>query len=121
MTNPKGGRHERSRLDWLRDQGVNVVRVHDGGTRDEGDLRVYGAMAERGCHEVLSATYAVQCKAYRNLADGINAAMRDLPEQTANAGADFGVALIRRHGKPNPEDDLVVMRLADFVRTGLWL
>ena len=116
MTNPKGGRHERSRLDWLRDQGVNVVRVHDGGTRDEGDLRVTGWKLDG-----VPATHAVQCKAYRNLADGINAAMRDLPEQTANAGADFGVALIRRHGKPNPEDDLVVMRLADFVRTGLWL
>ena len=120
MTNPKGGRHERSRLDWLRDQGVNVVRVHDGGTRDEGDLRVFGTRQD--CvGAVWNAVYAVQCKAYRNLADGINAAMRDLPEQTANAGADFGVALIRRHGKPNPEDDLVVMRLADFVRTGLWL
>jgi hypothetical protein len=31
------------------------------------------------------------------------------------------VALIRRHGKPDPADDLVVMRLEDFVRTGLWL
>jgi len=129
VTNPKGGRHERSRLDWLRDQGVNVVRVHDGGTRDEGDLRVTGKRLQRFDRiadyiengAIGDATYAVQCKAYRNLADGINAAMRDLPEQTANAGADFGVALIRRHGKPNPEDDLVVMRLADFVRTGLWL
>lgn len=123
MTNPKGGRHERTRLDWLRDQGINVVRVHDGGTRDEGDLRVWGwrVVASPVGAALAAGIYAVQCKAYRNLADGINAAMRDLPEQTANAGADFGVALIRRHGKPDPADDLVVMRLEDFVRTGLWL
>ena len=120
MTNPKGGRHERSRRLWLREQGSNVGRVHDGGNKDDGDLRIFGARIHQPLGAV-HATYAVQCKAYRNLADGINAAMRDLPEQTANAGADFGVALIRRHGKPNPEDDLVVMRLADFVRTGLWL
>lgn len=120
MTNPKGSRHERTRLDWLRDQGVNVVRVHDGGTRDEGDLRIVGRKPLWSV-DYRTPTFAVQCKAYKNLADGINAAMRDLPDQVANAGADFGVALIRRHGKPDPADDLVVMRLEDFIKTGLWL
>lgn len=116
--NSKGNLFERQMLDYLRDAGVNVVRVHDGGTKDEGDLRI--VRQHRGDGGWDPNTIAAQLKNYRNLADGINAALRDLPEQVANARADAGVAIVRRHGKPNPGDALVVCTVDTAVELG-WL
>ena len=111
--NSKGATFERQMLDYLRDAGVNVVRVHDGGTKDEGDLRINTVWSE-------PVAIAAQLKNYRSLADGINAALRDLPEQVTNAHADAGVAIVRRHGKPNPGDALVVCTVDTAVELG-WL
>lgn len=118
--NSKGNLFERQMLDYLRDAGVDVVRVHDGGTRDEGDLRIHASrplyLPGRTLYPVLTA----QLKNFRNLADGINAALRDLPEQVAKARADAGVAIVRRHGKPHPGDALVVCTVDTAVELG-WL
>ncbi len=118
--NSKGATFERKMLDYLRDAGVNVVRVHDGGTRDEGDLRIVRGGTVVGGWYQRQCSIAAQLKNFRNLADGINAALRDLPEQVANARADAGIAIVRRHGKPNPGDALVVCTVDTAVELG-WL
>ena len=107
--NSKGAAFERQLVDWLRANGVDAVRVHDGGTRDEGDLR-----ATVEC-DGYWRPIAVQAKNYRNLADAINDGLRDLPDQVANAGTRVGCVIARRHGKPDPGDSVIVFRLADWV------
>jgi hypothetical protein len=110
--NAKGAAFERALVDWFRANGVDAVRVHDGGTRDEGDLRV--TVFHVGLdNEPLGV--CIQAKNYRNLADAINNGLRDLDDQVANAGTRVGCVIARRHGKPDPGDSVIVFRLADWV------
>lgn len=114
----KGARFEREVLDYLRSKDCEVVRVHDGGTEDEGDLRLHVPTAayyvpDRG-------RLVAELKAYRSLGDGINAGFRGLDDKVARARADVGLVIARRHGKPDPADALLCIRLGDAVDLG-WL
>lgn len=114
--NPKGGRFERQLLDWLRDRKVWAVRVHDGGSRDEGDLSMMVTLKpDPRWHDQQTASICVQAKNYRSLADAINNGLAGLPDQVANSGARVGCVIARRHGKPDPGDAVIVFRLGDFV------
>lgn len=109
----KGARFEREVLDYLRSKDCDVVRVHDGGTEDEGDLRVH-------LYYPSGKTAAAELKAYKSLGDGINAGFRGLDDKVARARADVGLVIARRHGKPDPADALLCIRLGDAVDLG-WL
>lgn len=110
----KGARFEREVLDYLRSKDCDVVRVHDGGELDEGDLRVTVARLDG------YAIAAAELKAYKSLGDGINAGFRGLDDKVARARADVGLVIARRHGKPDPADALLCIRLGDAVDLG-WL
>ena len=117
----KGARFERVVLDYLRDHAYRpVVRVHDGGQLDEGDLRVRLLRVADDDWSLDTVDAAAELKNYRNLGDGINAGFRGLDDKVQRARADVGLVIARRHGKPDPADALLCIRLGDAVDLG-WL
>ena len=115
----KGARFEREVLDYLRSKDCDVVRVHDGGTEDEGDLRLRLWGTDEAWDEA-ARTAVAELKAYKSLGDGINAGFRGLDDKVQRARADVGLVIARRHGKPDPADALLCIRLGDAVDLG-WL
>jgi hypothetical protein len=105
MTNPKGGTFERMVADYLAreldDDGID--RQVKTGTHDKGDIRGVKLHGQR---------IAVECKNWK--ANPIPTALREVEVERGNLDALAGVAIIKRHGKGKPEDQLVVMTLADF-------
>lgn len=107
MTNPKGARFERLMADYLAwaldDDGVD--RQVKTGSQDKGDIRGV---------KVHGLRVAIECK---NLKAGasISAGLREVEIERGNLDALAGVVLHKRHGKGQPEDQLVTMTARDFV------
>lgn len=100
----KGTRFETAVRDYLREHGLPAYRPAQEGFRDVGDI-----------HGV--SPFVVQCKDWRDVTGALREGVTGAQVQAANAGEEFGVAVIKRARKP-VGDAYVAMTLADFVR--LW-
>ena len=103
MTNPskqKGSAWERAVADYLAGHGFP--------TADRAPLR---GGADRG--DIAGVPFVVECKAER----AINLAgyMDEVKVETANAGAPFGVAFVKRHNR-RVGDGYAVMTIEEWTR-----
>lgn len=91
--------------DYLRDAtGLDIDRQVKTGSKDRGDLR--GVVVHTG------GRVAVECKNTAKPVIGI--ALREVEVERLNLEAVAGVVIAKRHGKGQPEDQLVIMRAQDF-------
>lgn len=93
----KGKKAERDVRDWLRAAGFTAERVVAGARHDRGDLLVVGWPG------------IVSIKSYVDTQRAVSEGLRSLPRMMDNADTELGVVIVRRHGKPNPEDNAVIM------------
>lgn len=105
MTNPKGAFFERGVADYMagRLKNEDVDRQVKTGAVDKGDIRGVRIWGQK---------IAIECKNWK--ANPIPTAIREAEVERQNIGALAGVAIVKRHGKGRPEDQLVVMTLKDF-------
>jgi Holliday junction resolvase len=92
MTNAskaKGTAAERAVVDYLRMLGFDCWRTPAGATLDCGDI-------------VGIPGVCIQVKNQKTMDLGVW--MNDLEEQMANAGASFGILVVKRRNKSNPAD-----------------
>ncbi|MDH4280854.1 MAG: hypothetical protein OEW83_22535 [Acidimicrobiia bacterium] len=110
MANPskrKGDRYELEAARLCTDLFGREVRrkLGAGRTDDTGDLEGINGLT-------------IQVKAYRNISDGVQSALKDSPRNQANAGDPFGVAMVRIRGggwafvmTPEQFADLIAMHI----------
>ena len=104
MSNPskaKGTRWESQVRNYLKERGIPAYRPAQTGFKDSGDI-----------HGV--SPFIIQAKDWRDIRAALNEGVTGAVKQAANAGEDFGVAVIKRARKP-VEDGYAVMRLQDWV------
>lgn len=98
----KGTRWESDVVRYLRENGFRQARrAAQEGRKDVGDIHV--------------RDFALQAKAYTNVAEGVRAGVERVAEQRDNAGLAYAAAVIKRPRK-NVREGLVVMTLHEFVR-----
>jgi len=100
MANPqkrKGSAFERLIADYLAER-MPCERIPAGATLDRGDL--------------WTPLAAIQCKAHRTLSLG--AWLVATLQQQANAGKALHALVVKRTGSAKPEEQFVVMTLAQF-------
>lgn len=105
MANPakrKGTAWERAVQDYLNSAGIWTRRMPPSGAKDVGDLQ----FTDRD-----GALVVVECKATKQI--DLASAVREAQVESENAGAGYGVAVIKRrqHGVA---EGYVVLSLADF-------
>jgi hypothetical protein len=106
VTNPKGGVFERLVANYL------ALELHDPdidrqvktGAADKGDIRGV---------KIHGQPLAIEAKNWK--ANAIPTALREAEVERINKGALAGIGIIKRHGKGQPQDQIVVMTLKDFV------
>lgn len=98
----KGTAYESAVVKYLQGHGIPARRVAQTGQLDTGDI-----------HGI--DPFAGQCKAYRNMADALRDGVAGANAQAPRAGQPYGVAFIKRPGKPIA-DGYAVMDLATFAR-----
>lgn len=96
----KGTAYESAVVKYLQEHGIPARRVAQTGQLDTGDI-----------HGI--DPFAGQCKAYRNMADALRDGVAGANVQAPRAGQPYGVAFIKRPGKPIA-DGYAVMDLATF-------
>lgn len=101
----KGASFERMTADYLAarldDDGID--RQIKTGNKDRGDIRGVKIHGQR---------IAVECKNLARL--NVAAAIGEVEVERGNLDALAGVVVAKRHGKGQPQDQLVYMTLADF-------
>lgn len=101
MSNPqknKGTRLESTVRDYLRSVGIPAERMPAGAKLDRGDLAGIPG-------------WTVECKSYRNLAEGIRIGLADLEREQANADTPYGCVVLKRPRIADPGRQIVVMEL----------
>lgn len=100
----KGDKFERECRDYLRTFGWPVERIPSGMTDDRGDL---GG---------LPFGFVAQLKSYSNVVRALSDGFRDLEVQQANAGASFGLVIVKRPRVVDPARQYAVMELGQLAR-----
>lgn len=105
MTNrpkAKGTRLESLVRDYLKSLGFPAVeRMSLNGAADRGDISGIPG-------------WTIECKSYKNLADGIRIGLADLDREQANANTPFGALIVKRPRVADPGSQLVVLELWQF-------
>ena len=105
MSNPakrKGTAFESAVVAHLKAQGIPARRVAQTGAVDTGDI-----------HGV--SPFVLQCKAYKNVTDGLREGIEGAQRQAVAAGEPYGAAVVKRPRK-SIADAYVVLTLDDFAR-----
>ncbi len=110
MSNPakaKGSRWELAIRQFLRAAGIPAFKPYEEGHADSGDIAGIDP-------------FVGQAKAYASIVTGIREGVAGAERQAIVARQPFGVAIVKRPGKPTGEA-YVVMTLATFARLLRWL
>ncbi|QDF14217.1 holliday junction resolvase [Microbacterium phage GardenState] len=105
MANPnkrKGTAYESAIVKLLQERGIPARRVAQTGQLDTGDI-----------HGI--DPFVGQCKAYKDMASALRDGVAGAEVQAMRAGQPYGVAFIKRPGKPIA-DGYAVMSVASFAR-----
>lgn len=94
----RGLKFEREIRDYLRSLGLPVERIPPGMREDRGDLS--------GLADV-----CVEIKAYKDTSRAIREGLAELEVEQANAGAAYGLVVVKRRGVADPGRQLVIQEL----------
>lgn len=106
MTNPKGTFFETAVVNHVTAAGFHAQRISKYGTRDRGDIHL---------HDGAGDLWVIEAKNRKGY--NLPTAMAQLAAEKENAGAMFGVAIIKRNGVGNVGKSFVVMELDDWLAT----
>lgn len=102
MTNrngKKGAGFERVMADWFKEQWSRYIdRKVKTGAHDTGDIANFYIHM----HNVV-----IECKSLKGY--DLAGAVKEAEQEAINAGALAGIAVIKRHGKGQPQDQFIVM------------
>ncbi len=101
----KGLQAEAQARDYLRAAGFRCERIPPGEDHDRGDLLL------------VEYPGVVSVKHYADVTRAISVGLLELESMMANARTDEGVVIVRRPGKPNPEDWAVVQTFGNWLRS----
>lgn len=102
----KGDAFERALRDYLLAAGFPVERTRAGYARDHGDLHISPRLGRGPAVIVQAKNHARMC---------LPEWLTQLAEQTADAGADHGVLVVKRRGVGDPGRSYAVLELADLL------
>ena len=106
MTNPKGTHFETAVVNHILAHGLPAARQPKYGTRDRGDIHV---------HDGAGDLWVIEAKNRKGY--DLPTAMKQLAAEKENAGAMFGVAVIKRNGVGDVGRSFVVLELDDWLAT----
>jgi len=106
MTNPTGTKHETDIVNRATEAGFPAQRMPKYGARDRGDIHL---------HDGDGTLWVIEAKNRKGY--DLPTAMKQLAAEKANAGAERGVAVIKRNGVGDVGRSFVVMELDDWLET----
>ena len=106
MTNPKGTQFETAIVNHILAYGLPAQRMPKYGTRDRGDIHI---------HDGAGDLWVIEAKNRKGY--DLPTAMAQLAAEKENAGAMFGVAVIKRNGVGDVGRSFVVCELDDWLET----
>lgn len=113
MSNPsrrKGSDAEIKLLAWIKDKALRkAVRNPPAGSKDIGDLTVFDFDRD---------DIVIEVKNWENQTAAINAGLKELDVEKANAGSSRGVLVVKRTGKGDPGEWLAVRLVKDDPEIG---